>query len=101
MMSAASSGGVLSSVDLIASMIWLTGSSSARRTSSLDRITVFGRPVSMSRPRTSACSSSHVERRADLELDLFRGLLADEQLVLALHVVDDRLVHLVAADAEA
>jgi hypothetical protein len=54
MMSAASSGGVLSSVDLIASTIWVTGPSRARRTSSLLRITVFGRPVSMSRPRTSA-----------------------------------------------
>src|SRR3954451_7479800 len=58
MMSAASSGGVLSSVDLIASMICVTGSSSACRTSSLERITVFGSPVSMSRPRTSACTSS-------------------------------------------
>src|ERR671935_658391 len=58
MMSAASSGGVLSSVDLIASMIWLTGPSSAWRISSLLRITVLGRPVSMSRPLTSACTSS-------------------------------------------
>ena len=40
-------------------------------------------------------------RGADLELDLLGGLLADQQLVLALDVVDDRLVHLVAADAEA
>ena len=39
-------------------MIWLTGSSSAWRTSSEERTTVFGRPVSMSRPRTSACTSS-------------------------------------------
>ena len=44
MMSAASSGGVLSSVDLIASMICETGSSSARRISSDEMITVFGRP---------------------------------------------------------
>ena len=101
MMSAASSGGVLSSVDLIASMICATGSSSAWRTSSLERITVFGSPVSMSRPRTSACTSSFSSvRRADLELDLLGGLLADQELVLALDVVDDRLVHLVAADAQ-
>ena len=60
MMSAASSGGVLSSVERIASMICATGSSSARRTSSDERITVFGRPVSMSRPRTSACTSSRI-----------------------------------------
>ena len=37
---------------------------------------------------------------ADLELDLLGGLLADQQLVLALGVVDDRLVELVAADAD-
>src|SRR5579862_8253891 len=41
------------------------------------------------------------ERRADFELDLLRGLLADQQLVLAFDVVDDRLVHLVAADTQA
>ena len=58
MMSAASSGGVLSSVDLIASTICETGSSSARRISSDVMITVFGSPVSMSRPRTSAWISS-------------------------------------------
>src|SRR5712691_11279103 len=43
---------------------------------------------------------AHVPGRADLELDLLGGLLADEQLVLALDVIDDRLVHLVAADAQ-
>ena len=37
---------------------------------------------------------------ADLELDLLGRLLADQELVLALDVVDDRLVHLVAADAQ-
>src|SRR5918992_4073323 len=58
MMSAASSGGVLSSVDLIASMIWLTDSSIARRISSDVSTTVFGRPLRRSRPRTSACTSS-------------------------------------------
>src|SRR5919199_190744 len=40
------------------------------------------------------------ERRADLELDLLGGLLTDHQLVLALDVVDDRLVELVAADPD-
>ena len=55
----------------------------------------------MSRPRTSACTSSFsAVRGADLELDLLGRLLADQQLVLALDVVDDRLVHLVAADAQ-
>ena len=42
----------------------------------------------------------HRVRGADLELDLLGRLLADEQLVVLLDVVDDRLVHLVAADAE-
>src|SRR5439155_18971457 len=44
---------------------------------------------------------AHVPGAADLELDLLGRLLPDEQLVLALDVVDDRLVHLVAADAQA
>src|SRR2546425_1629595 len=34
------------------------------------------------------------EGRADLELDLLRGLLPDHQFVLALDVVDDAVVHL-------
>ena len=37
---------------------------------------------------------------ADLELDLLGRLLADQELVLLLDVVDDRLVELVAADAD-
>src|SRR5262249_49854706 len=44
---------------------------------------------------------AQVEGGADLELDLLGRLLADEQLVLGLDVLDDRLVHLVAADAHA
>ena len=43
---------------------------------------------------------AHPVGRADLELDLLGGLLADQELVLLLHVVDDRLVHLVAADPQ-
>ena len=100
-MSAASSGGVLSSVDLIASMIWETGSSSARRTSSDEMTTVFGRPGQHVAP---AHLRLHLLRqpvaRADLELDLLGRLLADEELVLLLDVGDDRVVHLVAADAQ-
>ena len=42
----------------------------------------------------------HVPGGADLELDLLGGLLADEELVVPLDVIDDRLVHLVAADAQ-
>ena len=58
MMSEASSGGVRSRVSLTASMIAWSGSSSARRTSSLVSTIVFGRPDTRSRPRISACISS-------------------------------------------
>src|SRR5437588_306759 len=40
------------------------------------------------------------QRRADLELALLGGLLADQQLVLPLDVIHDRLIELVAADAD-
>ena len=100
-MSAASSGGVLSSVDLIASTICETGSSSARRISSdemIDRLRQAGQHVA------AADLGLHLlgqrVRGADLELDLLGRLLADEELVVLLDVVDDRLVHLVAADAQ-
>jgi hypothetical protein len=39
-------------------------------------------------------------RRADLDLDLLGRPLADQQVVLALDVLDDRLVHLVGSDAD-
>src|ERR1700749_2281516 len=101
MMSDASSGGVRSSVCLTASMICETGSSSAPRISSLVRMTVFGRPETMARARNPGLALlGRSVRRADLELDLLGRLLADEQLVLALDVVDDRLVELVTADAD-
>ncbi len=58
MMSEASSGGVRSSVSLIASMICTSGSSSAARTSSDVSTTVLGRPETRSRPRISAWTSS-------------------------------------------
>jgi len=43
---------------------------------------------------------AHPVGRADLELDLLGRLLADEELVLLLDVAHDRVVHLVAADAQ-
>ena len=58
MMSAANSGGVLSSVSFTASTIAWAGSSIASRTSWLESTMVFGRPVIRSRPRTSAAGSS-------------------------------------------
>jgi hypothetical protein len=39
------------------------------------------------------------EGRPDLDLDLLGGPLADEQVVLPLDVLNDRLVHLVRGDA--
>ena len=100
-MSAASSGGVLSSVDLIASMICVTGSSSARRISSRredDRLRQAGEHVAAAHLGLQLLAQ--VPGGADLELDLLGRLLADEELVVALDVIDDRLVHLVAADAQ-
>src|SRR5204862_232960 len=69
MMSAANSGGVLSRVTLTASTMAETGSSTARLISSVEVTMVLGRPVTRSRPRISACSSSssgHAEPRAIL-----------------------------------
>src|ERR1700675_2601346 len=40
-------------------------------------------------------------RRADLQFDAFRGRLADQDAVVAAHVVGDGFVELVAADADA
>ena len=101
MMSAESSGGVLSSVSLIASMICLTGV--LERVANLlagedDRLREAGEHVA---PAHLGLSLLHERMRgADLELDLLGRLLPDHQLVLALDVVDDRLVHLVAADSQ-
>ena len=58
MMSAASSGGVLSRVTFTASTMAETGSSMASRISSVEVTIVLGRPVTRSRPRISAWSSS-------------------------------------------
>ena len=58
MMSEASSGGVLSRVCFTASMIWFSGTSRAWRTSLEESTTVLGNPVTRSRPRISASTSS-------------------------------------------
>ena len=64
---------------------------------------VFGRPVSMSRPRTSACTSSLQRGSAEPISSLISSAVCwpIRSLYSLLDVVDDRLVHLVAADAEA
>ena len=58
MTSPASSGGQVSSVVFTASTIAPTGSSIALRISSAVTTIVFGRPLTRSRPRISACGSS-------------------------------------------
>jgi hypothetical protein len=80
-----SSGGVSSSVAVTAWTMAFVGSSTAVRISSLESVSVRGSPVCRSRPRTSASISSGREC---------------EHVVLALDVRDDRLVELVAADAD-
>ena len=44
--------------------------------------------------------TSRRRRRSELLLDLLGRLLAEQQIVATLHVLDDRFVHLLAADAE-
>ena len=101
MMSAASSGGVLSRVTFTASTMVDTGSSMASRISSVDVTIVLGRPVTRSRPRISACSSSssgQAEPRSILTSSA--RALAEGEAVLLLDELDDRVVELVAADAD-
>jgi hypothetical protein len=99
MMSAASSGGVLSSVTFTASHDGDTGSSMASRISSVVVTMVLGRPVTRSRPRISACSSSSsAPGRTEVHLHLLGGALAEREAVLLLDELDDRVVELVAAD---
>ena len=100
-MSEASSGGVRSSVSLTASMI--CDERLLERLADLlarehDRLRQAGDHVAAADLGLDLLL--HRVGRADLELDLLGRLLADQQLVLALGVVDDRLVQLVAADAD-
>ena len=60
MRSWASSGGAWPRQATTESTIAMTGSSMASRTSSAVRMTVLGRPLMSSRPRTSASNSSSV-----------------------------------------
>ncbi len=64
-------------------------------------VMVLGTPSTRLRPLISMVIWL-VERvgGAELHLDLLGGALADEQVVLALEVGDDRLVHLVAGHAD-
>ena len=101
MMSAASSGGVLSSVTFTASTMADTGSSMASRISSVEMTIVLGRPVTRSRPRISACSSSlsgQAEPSAILISSAVRSPSA--RLYSFLMKLDDGVVELVAADAD-
>ena len=102
MMSELSSGGVCSrTVRTAATSCW-SGASIASMTSDAVIGIVRGRPAIRSRPRTSIWQLA-LERQGgpDLDLDLLGGPLADHQVVLLADVRRDRLVELVAADAQA
>ena len=98
MMSAESSGGVRSSATRTASTMMPTGLRERLADLRVGQREGLGDAVDEIAPL-----DLHRERlvegvgRADLDLDLLGGPLADEQVVLALDVLDDRLVHLVAA----
>ena len=73
----------------------------ALRTSAAEMTTVLGSPLTRSRPRISVCSSSSlVVRGADRDLDVLGGALAEQEAVLLLDVLDDRVVQLVAGDPD-
>ena len=83
-------------------MIAFTGSSIARRISSALIVMFFGKTAD----QVAALDLGdellgHREHRRDRELDGLRRPLAQQQRVLLLHVLDDRFVQLVAADADA
>ena len=99
-MSAASSGGVRSRAILRASTIALTGSCSASRISSSEIVWCRDAGDQVAALDLHRLLGLEREGRADLDLDLLGGALADQQVVLALDVLDDRLVHLVAGDAD-
>src|SRR6266699_2799943 len=74
MTSPASSGGHLSSVVLTASMIMLSGSSMAPRTSSEDISMVFGRPQTRSRPRISTFGSAAAGNAEPTEILMYSAV---------------------------
>ncbi len=100
MMSAASSGGVLSRVTLTASTIADTGSSMASRISSVV-VTIGLRQAGDEVAAADLGVQLLLERagRTQGDLDLLGRALAEGQAVLLLDELDDRLVELVAADA--
>ena len=97
-MSAASSGGVSSSVAWMAVMISASGEAIAWRTSSEVRMISRGSPDARSRPRIEVSISSYErDRGPGGELDRLRALRADRHPVLEPDVVGDRVVEVVAA----
>ena len=99
-MSAASSGGVSSSVSLTDSTIARSGSWKAERTSWLVRSTLLGRPLTRSAADLRRELPLERVRRADLELEVLGHLRAHGQVVGAPEVGQDRVVELVPADAQ-
>ena len=99
-MSPVSSGGVCSSVSLIASTISRSGPPIAARTSSL-RSWICGRQAGdqVTAPHLGRLFGLKRDRRSDRDLDRLGRLRADRQRVLGTQVPCDRLVHLVTSDA--
>ena len=72
----------------------------ALRISCVEITTVFGRPVTRSRPADFGMELLfELVGRSKCDLDLFRGAFAQRQAVLLLDEGDDRLVELVSTDA--
>src|SRR6516164_8515000 len=100
--SAASSGGVRSSVVFTAATIPAIGSAIAARISVLVIRTARGNPDTRSRPPDLNCLLLALRaRRADGDLDAFRRPFADQQVVRLASVLNNGFVHLVPGDAKA
>ena len=85
---------------MTAPTIACSGSASASSTSASLTSTIRGRPSRMQRPRTSISHRLAVAGRAEADLHVLGGALADEQAVAAAHEADDRVVHVVAGGAD-
>ena len=82
--------------------MWLTGSCSASAICAWVTVISFGTPFRRSRPLISirvSCAFSGARGGADFLLDALGRSFADQQVLVAADIGDDRFVHLVAAHA--
>src|SRR5216683_472645 len=98
-MSAASSGGVSSSTLRTAPTISPSGSWIASAMSFEVTSWLRGRPDDVASAHLGSQRLLHLDRRADRNLHLLGGSLADQEVVPALEISRDRVVDPVAADA--